>query len=273
MSTDTTHVIERLSTRVQVRGEGAPLLLIGGLWSQLPMWDDVLPYLHGFRTIAFDPPGIGGTDLPQCPYSVRGLARFATRVLDQVGVQRAHVMGVSLGGAVAQQLARSFPDRVDRLVLASTGPGALSVPGKPGVLMRFARPQGYADLHELEQDAGHIFGGRLREQPDLVRSWPLRPPADLRAWVYRLAGTAAWSSLPWLHQLRQPTLVIHGDDDPIVPVMNARLVARLIPDSRLRVVSGAGHLMVLDSTTDVLPTITAFLNHPNDSTSRPQPRA
>ncbi len=70
MSTDTTHVIEGLGTRVQVRGEGPPLLLIGGLWSQLPMWDGVLPFLHGFRTIAFDPPGIGSTALPQRPYSV-----------------------------------------------------------------------------------------------------------------------------------------------------------------------------------------------------------
>lgn len=261
MSTDTTHVIEGLRTRVRVRGEGSPLLLIGGLWSQLPMWDDVLPHLRGYRIIAFDPPGIGGTDMPKWPYSVHALARFATRVLDQVGVQRADVMGVSLGGAVAQQLARSFPDRVDRLVLVSTGPGALSVPGKPSVLMRFARPQGYADLHELEQDAGRIFGGRLRQQPDLVHTWPLRPPADLRAWLYRLAGTAAWCSLPWLHQLRQPTLVVHGDDDPIVPLVNARLLTRLIPDARLRVVNDGGHLVLLDSTADVLPAITAFLNH------------
>jgi pimeloyl-ACP methyl ester carboxylesterase len=261
MSTATTHVIEGLSTRVHVRGEGAPLLLIGGLWSQLPIWDDVVPHLHGFRTIAFDPPGIGGTDLPQFPYSVQALARFATRVLDHVGIPRAHVMGVSLGGAVAQQLARSFPDRVDRLVLVSTGPGALSVPGRPDALMRFARPHAYADLRELEQDAGRIFGGRLRQQPDLVHTWPLRPPAGLKAWVYRLAGTAAWSSLPWLHRLRQPTLVVHGDDDPIVPLANGRLIARLIPDARLRVVNGGGHLVLLDSMTDVLPTVTTFLNH------------
>jgi pimeloyl-ACP methyl ester carboxylesterase len=261
MSSDASHIIDGLATRVRLRGEGPPLLLIGGLWTQTPMWDDVMPFLDGFRIIVFDPPGIGATTLPKRPYTVRRLARFATQVLDAVGVERAHVLGVSLGGAVAQELARYFPDRVDRLVLVSTGHGALGVPGRPDVLMRFARPKAYADERELEQNAGRIFGGRLRAQPELVHGWHLRPPADLKAWVYRLVGTAGWTSAPWLHRLRQRTLVLHGDDDPIVPLVNARLVACLIPDARLHVVKGGGHLLLLDSTADVLPAITGFLTH------------
>ena len=262
MSTDTTHVIEGLGTRVQVRGEGPPLLLIGGLWSQVPMWDDVLPFLHGFRTIAFDPPGIGSTALPQRPYSVRSLARFASKVLDAVGVERAHIMGVSLGGVVAQELARSFPDRVDRLVLVSTGPGNIGVPGRPDILAQFARPKAYADLGALEQQAGRVFGGRLRQQPELVHEMDLRPPAHLKAWMFRLAGTAGWSSLPWLHRLRIQTLVVHGDDDPVVPLANARVIACLVPNARLEVVNGGGHLLLLDSASDVLPVITDFLTRP-----------
>jgi pimeloyl-ACP methyl ester carboxylesterase len=259
VSDGTTYVVDGLTTRVQVRGEGPGLLLLGGIWSQVPMWDDVLTHLHGFRTITFDPPGIGATSMPPRPYTVRRLAGFAAQVLSAVGVDRAHVMGVSLGGAVAQELARSHPDRVDRLVLVSTGHGALGVPGRPDVLMRFARPKAYADLMALERDAGSIFGGRLREQPELLRGWHLRPPADLRAWFFRLAGTAGWTSLPWLHRLGQPTLVVHGDDDPVVPLVNARVVASLIPAAVLQVVEGGGHLLLLESTPDVLPTITGFL--------------
>ena len=262
MSADTTHLIEGLGTRVQVHGEGAPLLLIGGLWSQVPMWNDLLPFLHGFRVIAFDPPGIGGTAMPQRPYTVRSLARFASRVLDAVGVVRAHILGVSLGGVVAQELARSFPDRVDRLVLVSTGPGNIGVPGRPDILARFARPKTYADLRGLEGEAGRVFGGRLREQPELVHAFDLRPPTHLKAWVFRLAGTAGWSSLPWLHRLRIQTLVVHGDDDPIVPLANARLLACLIPHARLEVVNGGGHLLLLDSASEVLPVITDFLARP-----------
>jgi poly(3-hydroxyalkanoate) depolymerase len=254
-----THVIDGLPTRVHVRGRGPALLLIGGVWSQVPQWDDLLPYLEGFTTIAFDPPGIGATAIPGRPYTVRRLAEFTARVLDAVGVERAHVLGVSFGGAVAQELARSNPERVDRLVLVSTGYGALGVPGRPEALLRFARPKAYADLQRLELEAGRIFGGRLRTEPALVHGWYLRPPAGVKAWFYRLAGTAGWSSLPWLHRLPQPTLVVHGDDDPVVPLVNARAVAWRVPGARLHVVQGGGHLLLLDSSDDVLPVITDFL--------------
>ena len=267
MILDSTHVIDGLSTRVRVAGHGQPLLLIGGIWSQAPMFDPVLPHLAGFRTIAFDPPGIGQTDMPARPYSVQRLARFAVGVLAAVGVGRAHVLGVSLGGAVAQEMARSYPDRVDRLVLVSTGPGAISVPGRPDVLMRFGRPTAYSDIGELQKNAGRIFGGRLREQPELVRGWHLRPPANTKAWLYRLAGTAGWSSLPWLHNVTQPTLVVHGDDDPVVPLFNARLIACRMPDARLEVVEGGGHLLLLDSAADIAPLIAGFLTRATHRTA------
>ena len=263
---DSIHVIDGLSTRVRVSGEGPPLLLIGGVWSQVPMFDPVLPLLDGFRVIAFDPPGIGETDMPGRPYSVQRLAGFAVGVLAAVGVGRAHVMGVSLGGAVAQELARHHPDRVDRLVLVSTGPGAMGVPGRPDVLLRFGRPTAYSDISTLEQNAGRIFGGRLRKEPELVRGWHLRPPRNAKAWLYRLAGTTGWSSLPWLHRLTQPTLVVHGDDDPVVPLVNARLITCRMPDARLEVIEGGGHLLLLDSAAEVIPIITAFLTR---TTPRP----
>ena len=267
MIVDSTHVIDGLSTRVRVSGQGKPLLLIGGLWSQAPMFDPVLPYLDGFRTIAFDPPGIGETDLPARPYSIHRLAGFAAGVLDAVGAERADVLGVSLGGAVAQELAKSRPERVGRLVLVSTGPGTIGVPGRPDVLLRFGRPTAYTDITQLEQRAGQIFGGRLREHPELVRGWHLRPPASTKAWLYRLAGTTGWSSLPWLHRLTQPTLVVHGDDDPIVPLVNARMIACRVPDARLEVVEGGGHLLLLDSAAEVAPIISAFLTRTTHRTT------
>ena len=144
-------------------------------------------------------------------------------------------------------------------MLVSTGPGNIGMPGRPDILMRFARPKAYADRRALEQDAGRMFGGRMRREPELVHEMNLRPPADLLAWSFRLAGTAGWSSLAWLHQLRHRTLVVHGDDDPIVPLLNARIVACLIPGACLHVVGGGGHLLLLDSTAQVLPVITGFL--------------
>ena len=261
MSTTSYVVVDGLRTRVRVHGDGVPILLIGGVWSQVELWDDVLPHLDGFRAITFDPPGIGGTELSSRPLTVAGLARFASGVLDAVGVEHAHVLGVSLGGLVAQAMARFHPDQVDALVLVSTGYGVPGVPGRPDVLLRFARPRAYADPDELERSAGAIFGGRLRDEPGLVRRWHLRPAADLRAYLYRLVGVAGFTSLPWLRRLPGPTLVVHGDDDPIVPLVNARVVACLVPGARLEVVRGGGHLVLLDSVHEVLPTITDFLAH------------
>jgi poly(3-hydroxyoctanoate) depolymerase len=261
--------IDGLRTRVQVRGEGPPLLLIGGVWGQVGLWEDVLPHLRGFQTIAFDPPGIGATELPARPYSPRRLASFAARVLEAIGVERAHVLGVSLGGAVAQEFARAFPDRVDRLVLVSTSYGVPARVGRLGVLLRFLRPRAYGDLRQLERNAGQIFGGRLRTQPKLVHKWHLRPPRNLKAYLWRLLGTAGWSSLPWLHRLSRPTLVVHGDDDPIVPLVNGRALAWRIPLGSLHVVEGGGHLMLLDSAAEIFPVITDFLNGSAPSPRRP----
>jgi pimeloyl-ACP methyl ester carboxylesterase len=259
VTAETTLVVDGLRTKARVSGEGPALLLIGGLWTQVGLWENLLGYFDGFRTVAFDPPGIGGTDMPRRPYDIRRLAQFAVAVLDSLDVASAHVLGVSHGGVVAQQLARSFPERVDRLVLVSTGFGAPGLPGRPDALLRFLRPGAYLSADALEQHAGTMFGGRLREQPQLVRQWRLKPPGSLRAYAYRLAGTAGWSSLPWLHRLSCPTLVVHGDDDPIVPPVNARVLARRIPGARYHVVEGGGHLLVLDSTADVLPHVTTFL--------------
>jgi poly(3-hydroxyoctanoate) depolymerase len=238
--------VDGLRTRVQVRGDGPPLLLISGLWGQIRMWDDVLPHLAGFRTIAFDPPGIGETQMPSLPYTISRLARFCAGVLEAAGVSRADVLGVSLGGAIAQQLAHTRPHRVRRLVLVSTSPG-------------------------LERHAGTMFGGQLRAHPQLVRRWHFQPPRHLRAYAFRVAGTAGWTSLPWLRRLQTPTLVVHGDDDPIVPLINAQLLAWLIPTARLHVVRGGGHLLLLDSAADVVPTITAFLrDEPTNAVNTPK---
>jgi len=254
-----TLVVDGLRTRVRIKGAGPPLLLIGGIWSQVGLWEGVVPHLDGFTTITFDPPGIGATDLPPLPYSVRRHGRFAAKVLEALGVDRAHVLGVSLGGAVAQELTRAFPDRVDRLVIASSAYGVPALVGRPQVLLRFMRPRAYRDLTELERNAGTIFGGRLRREPELVHQWHLRPPRSLRAYLWRLFGTTGWSSLPWLHRISRPTLVVHGDDDPIVPLANARVLAWRIPLARLHIVDGGGHLMLLDSPTDVLPLVTSFM--------------
>jgi poly(3-hydroxyoctanoate) depolymerase len=250
--------IKGLRIHAQIRGEGEPLLLYSGIWGEVGLWDRLLPHLDGFQTIAFDPPGIGRSQMPAFPLSMWRLAEFGTAVLDEFGIASAHVLGASFGGAVAQQMAFSHPRHVRRLVLASTSFGGFAVPGRLEALWHFIHPRSYHP-ERLEQVAGDMFGGRLRKEPELVRSMHIRRPTDTMAALYRMAPLFGWTSLPCLWTIRHPTLVIAGDDDPVTPLVNHRVMAALIPRARLHTVRGGGHLVLLDSADQVGPVIAAFL--------------
>ena len=260
--------IRGLRIHAQVCGEGEPLLLYSGIWGEVGLWERLLPHLAGFQTIAFDPPGIGRSQRPALPLSMWELAHMGTAILDQFGIQSAHVLGASFGGAVAQQMAFSHPSRVRRLVLASTSFGGFAMPGNPVALWHFIHPRSYHP-ERLERVAGAMFGGRLRTEPELVRSMHIRRPTDTVAALYRMAPLFGWTSLPWLWAIGQPTLLIAGDDDPVTPLVNHRIIASLIPRARLHVVRGGGHLVLLDSAHQIGPLITGFLQEEREAQSAP----
>ena len=250
--------IRGLRIHAQVCGEGEPLLLYSGIWGEVRLWHRLLPHLAGFRTIAFDPPGIGRSQRPPYPFSMWSLAQMGTAVLDAFGIRSAHVLGASFGGAVAQQMAFSHPGRVRRLVLVSTSFGGGAMPGNLLGLWHFVHRRNYHP-GRLEQVAGAMFGGRLRKEPELIRSMHIRRPADPLAALYRMAGLIGWSSLPWMWAIGQPTLIVAGDDDPVTPLFNHRVMAMLMPRARLHVAPGGGHLVLIDSAEQVAPVITSFL--------------
>jgi pimeloyl-ACP methyl ester carboxylesterase len=250
-----THLrVRGLRTRVEVRGDGPALLLLNGIWGEVSAWHRLLPYLPGFRTIAFDAPGIGDTEMPPYPMSLPALGRFALGVLDAVGLRRAHVLGISFGGLVAQQVATMAPDRVDRLVLVSSSSGLLHLPGQPEAVLRLLSP---LPTELSGAAAGRTFGGRLRRDPALLGRLRLAPPRNIEAYLHRLTGLTGWWGAPW--SIRQPTLIVTGDDDPLVPAANSRILASLVPGSRLHVVPGGGHLMLFDSPAVVGPPVAGFL--------------
>jgi len=262
-ATSARHIADRelrirgLRIHAQIRGEGEPLLLYSPIWSQAGVWQPLLPYLTGFRTIAFDPPGIGRSPTPALPMSMQALASLGAALLDEFGIESAHVLGASFGGAVAQHMAICHPTRVRRLVLASTSFGAFAIPGHPTALWHIIHPGSHRG--RMEEIAGATFGGRLRTEPELVRAMPICSPANIPAALYDMAPLIGWTSLPWLWAIRQPTLVICGDDDPIAPQVNHRIMAALIPRAQLHTIKGGGHVMLMDSPARVAPVITRFL--------------
>jgi poly(3-hydroxyalkanoate) depolymerase len=223
--------------------------MIHGIGANVEMWSPLDSRLAGRQLIMFDAPGTGRSDLPRVPLRMPGLANVALAVLDQLGVERADVLGYSFGGAVAQQLAHQAPGRVDRLVLAATTCGVGGLPTHPRNLLNMLTPARYHSAEKLAEVAAGLYGGLTARRPDLLaehfRARNSDPPSS-RGYYLQLYAIWGWTSLPWLRGLKQPTLVLAGDDDPLVPPLNARLLALLLPNSHLRLIPGAGHLFLVD---------------------------
>ena len=241
-------------------GEGPPLLVFNGIGANLELLGPLTQALDGIRTIVFDVPGAGDSQVHWRPYRLRGLARLAARLLDELGHTGAvDVLGVSWGGALAQQFAFSCRQRCRKLILVSTTPGVLMVPGSPLALLRMLHPRRYLDRSHFERIAPDLYGGQARRDPRIVREHGERTkPPRLIGYLYQQLAFWGWSSLPWLRLLQQPTLVLSGNDDPLVPLINARILAALIPRAKLEVVDD-GHLFLLSNPQRVVPSIRAFL--------------
>jgi poly(3-hydroxyalkanoate) depolymerase len=265
---DLRHIdIDGVRLRVAVRGTGRPLLLLMGIGGNLEMWapfEDALD-ARAVQSITVDAPGTGGSSGYRYPRRMSGLARTMDRLLGALGHDQVDVLGVSFGGVLAQQLARQAPDRVRRLVLAATGPGLGGVPGSPKVLFALATPRRYYQPGYFRRIAGQIYGGAARRDPDAMLHGSLARFAhapSVGGYVAQLYAISGWTSVPWLHRLPHPTLVLAGDDDPIVPLVNGRIMNRLIPDSRLHVVRGGGHLFLLERPAEIAAIVTDFLTAP-----------
>ena len=251
------------SLRAARIGEGEPLLLINGLGANLEMWQPLVRELAGQRElVAFDLPGTGRSARPRVPLRMPQLARVVTELLDELGYEQLDVLGYSLGGIVAQELARLAPKRIRRLVLCATTPGLPSIPPDPIVTALMLTPARYWNQQLAELILPIIAGGRTARDPNVLRAGLhqrlLQPPSAL-GYLYQLYALSGWSSHAWIRRVGHPALVLHGDRDPVVPLVNGRYLADTLPHGRLHVVDGAGHLFLLDEPGSATPTLEAFL--------------
>ncbi len=241
-----------------------PLLLINGIGANLELLEPFVAALDpALEVIRFDPPGIGGSPAPRGPYRFTGLCRLIARMLTELGYDRVDVLGISWGGGVAQHFAKFQQARCRRLVLVATATGTPMMPARPSVLVHMVTPQRYLDPSYLQRAAGNLYGGLARiDSAEIVAAMHdghLAGPS--RGYVYQLIAGAGWASLPFLPWLRQPTLILAGDDDPLIPLVNARVMHRLIRDSRLHVYHG-GHLALVTQAAVLAPIVDGFLAAP-----------
>ena len=222
-----------------------PLLLFNGIGANVELAEPFMHAMGDVETIIFDVPGVGASPLPRFPYRPSTVARWAAELVRQLGHQRVDVAGVSWGGAIAQEFAHMNRGLCRRLILAATAAGGLMAPGKPSVLLKMASPRRYLDPGYLHSIAAEVYGGNFRLDPSLVNAHAENMKgASKLGYLYQLLALAGWTSVFWLHTLKQPTLVVMGHDDPIVPVVNGRILTRMIPDARLEIMN-CGHLFIV----------------------------
>jgi poly(3-hydroxyalkanoate) depolymerase len=235
----------RLAATYPRGATGPPLLIFNGIGASAELLEPLMRRLTSIATLTFDLPGVGASKASLPIRRLPGFARLASELLDELGVGTVNVMGISWGGGLAQQFARQYPGRVNRLVLAATSTGHLMVPPRPSVLLRMATPLRYLSAGYFKRIAGDIYGGDFRKGGVLTERYARRmAPPSMLGYLNQLWALAGWTSVFWLHQIAQPTLVMAGDDDPIIPLVNARLLTRLIPDAQLEIFD-CGHLFLL----------------------------
>jgi len=251
---------QRLRVRIRPgKGKGLPLLICNGIGASLELVAPLVEALDGVETITFDVPGTGGSPRPPVPLRFSCLARLTAQMLDRLGYREVDVLGVSWGGGLAQQFALQYPERCRKLILAATSAGAVMVPGRLSAILKLASPRRYFEPAYLASIAPEIYGGDFRKNPELARE--LGHDGKLPDWLgyhFQMFAVWGWTSIHWLHRLRQPTLVLGGSDDPLVPLINARVLAALIPKAQLHVVD-CGHLFLLTRAREVAPIIKQFL--------------
>lgn len=259
--------LDGIAVRVAIRkgsDERIPLLLLNGIGAGFEMLLPLVDALPATTVIMFDVPGAGRSAPPVFPWRMRHYAKVCERVLDVLGVPVANMMGISWGGALAQQFAMQHPDRCARLVFAATSAGHVMIPGRLTVLWHMSNPRRYYDKEHMKKIAGTIYGGKLRTNTLSAGAFAdLTTPPSRRGYYYQMLALVGWSSLPWLCRIKHPSIVLHGEDDPIVPAVNARIMASLIPRAELMYFD-CGHLFMLTRASRVAAVVERFFEQEAD---------
>ncbi len=260
--------------RVGIAGEGPPLLLIQGLGYGRWGWEPILAGLAAsHRVVCFDNRGIGESDKPAGPYTAAQMAGDALQVLDEAGIDRAHVLGASLGGMIAQELAVAAPERVERLVLACTTRGGPTTVPMPEVTVRlFAEAPSLAPEVALRRFVENALG----EDPpvalvDELFALRVANPPDPAGWQAQAAAGMGFEGVD--AEIAAPTLILGGTADNVVDYRNAEVLAARIPGCSRRAARRRGHLFFWEEPDECVRIITEFLHEPaHHRQDHPRPR-
>ncbi len=236
-----------------------PLLFFNGIGANIEAMAPLANMLHDRDFLTFDMPGVGGSPEPMVPYNAWMMGRISEQLLDRFDMTQVDVMGVSWGGAMAQQFTLQNGPRVNRLILAATTAGMLMVPGNPKALIKMADPRRYIDPDFMRKHFNTLYGGTGDGSEGHIGR--IKPPSKT-GYFYQLLAMLGWTSAPFLPFMKHDTLIMMGGDDQIVPVANGHFLKMLIPNSELFIVEDGGHLFMLSHVEESIGAIRAFLDRP-----------
>ena len=256
--------VDRRQLRVAVwrsntKNAHLPILFFNGIGANIEAMAPLAEMLEDRDFITFDMPGIGGSPDPVVPYNTIMMARIAALLLDRFDMPFVDVMGVSWGGAMAQQFAFQNAARTNRLILAATSAGMLMVPGKPAALVKMADPRRYIDPNFMNKLFKTLYGGATSGKDGHIGR--ITPPSKT-GYFYQLLAMLGWTSAPFLPFMHKETLIMMGGDDQIVPMANGKFLKMLIPNSELLEIENGGHLFLLSHADESIAAIREFLDRP-----------
>lgn len=258
--------VNGIKLHYEIEGQGQPLLLIMGLGAPAAAWDTefVREMSHTHKVITYDNRGTGLSDKPDEPYSIAMFASDAVGLLDALSIPRAHILGVSMGGMIAQELGIHYPQRVASLILGCTTPGGkIAVPVLPESMKALE-----ARASQTPEEAARE-GWRLSFSEEFIRTHPAELEAHLArvlahvtppfAYERHLQATMTLRVYKQLKEITAPTLVATGRDDVLIPAANSEILAREIPGAELAIFDNAGHGFITEVREPFLKVLKEFL--------------
>jgi len=254
----------------EVQGEGFPLIMIMGISGNVDWWDPrlVQELSKNFKIVMFDSSGAGRTDISNREYTIKLFADETAGLMDALGISRAHVFGVSMGGAIAQELVLNHPEKVEKLVLCSTSCGGTkSVPASEEVLGRFGADRSRLSPEEIcRRGIPLIFAEDfIQENPDFVEFFVQRvliAPISNESFMCRLDAVRKFDTYDRLPQIRVPTLILHGRRDILVPPENCSILAEAIPNARHLFFQKSAHGLIYEEMERMIRVLLDFLAEP-----------
>jgi pimeloyl-ACP methyl ester carboxylesterase len=250
----------------EVQGKGFPLVMIMGLSANMDWWDPKLieETSKKYKIAIFDNRGAGRTDAPKIDYSIKMFADDTAKLMDNLKIQKAHILGISMGGMIAQEFALTYPQRVEKLVLCSTSCGGTkSVPPGPKVLSLLMGGAAKTPEDIVKNTIPVLF------TEDFIKSNPafikvvterlMKAPIGLDAYTRQVKAIMAWDTYARLPKIKAPTLVMHGKKDILIPPENAKILAERIPGAKVAYFEKSAHALFSQETDKVISTLLQFL--------------